>query len=223
MGWATADKTVPSDRAGDAAPPPTAGSGVTATLMLSDADSSGMNEIRTSAEIDAPPAAVWAALTDFAAYPEWNPFMRVEGRPNLGARLVAEIRPPGMRASTLRPRVVRVERDRELRWVGHLFVPGVFDGEHRFELAALDDGRTRLTHAETFGGALAGALLRRYGGAIERGFREMNAALKARAEATADADGGGRARVRPSGSANANDGAGDSDAAASTGATDRST
>jgi Polyketide cyclase / dehydrase and lipid transport len=39
-----------------------------------------MKEIHTEIEINAPGESVWRALTDFAAYPEWNPFIRrVEG------------------------------------------------------------------------------------------------------------------------------------------------
>jgi hypothetical protein len=35
-----------------------------------------------------PPSAVWSALTDFADYPGWNPFMfSVEGRPEVGQSL----------------------------------------------------------------------------------------------------------------------------------------
>ena len=141
-----------------------------------------MKEIRTSIDIDAPPAAVWATLTDFDSYPEWNRFMRVEGRLNPGARLLVELRPPGARGAAFRPTVTRVEREREFEWRGHLFVPGLFDGDHGFALADLGDGRTRLTHAETFRGVLAGPLTRYYGGPTERGFCEMNEALKARVE-----------------------------------------
>lgn len=140
-----------------------------------------MRELTTSIDIDASPDAVWSVLTDFRHYPEWNPFMRVVGRANEGAHLVVELTPPEKRQFRFRPTVTHVERPRELRWVGHLFVSGLYDGEHRFTLEATGEG-TRLTHAESFGGVLTGLINRFVGSATEAGFREMNAALKERVE-----------------------------------------
>jgi len=144
-----------------------------------------MSELSTSVEIDAPTETVWAVLTDFDAYPEWNPFMTITGRATEGARLTVELRPPGKRATTFRPTVTRVTEQRELRWRGHLLVAGLYDGEHRFELELLDDGRTGFTQAETFGGLLVGPINRWLGDATREGFERMNAALKARAESLA--------------------------------------
>jgi hypothetical protein len=147
-----------------------------------------MRDISTSIDIAAPPETVWTVLTDFDQYPAWNPFMRVVGRPNEGARLVVDLTPPGKREFQFRPTLTRVDRPRELRWLGHLLVPGLYDGEHRFELEATADGGTRLTHAESFGGVLAGVVNRFVGSATEQGFHEMNAALKTRAESLAETE-----------------------------------
>ena len=108
-----------------------------------------MKELRTSIGIDAPPATVWAVLADFPAYPEWNPFVcEIEGEPCVGTRL--RIEPPGGKAMTFTPKVLRAEPEQELRWLGHLGLPGIFDGEHVFELADAGDGRTRFLHHEQF-------------------------------------------------------------------------
>lgn len=43
--------------------------------------------ITATIDIDASPRAVWEVLTDFAAYPDWNPFVdRSEGTPEVGTR-----------------------------------------------------------------------------------------------------------------------------------------
>lgn len=149
-----------------------------------------MREILTTVDIDAAPARVWAVLTDFDRYDEWNPFARVTGRPNVGARPHVRLTPPNGRGAEFRPEVTVAEPNREFRWVGHLFVPGLFDGEHRFALEPLDGGeRTRFVHAETFGGLLAGPLLRFVGDDTEAGFVAMNEALKRRVEEGASVEG----------------------------------
>jgi hypothetical protein len=143
-------------------------------------------ELTTRVEIDAPPERVWAVLTDFERYHEWNPFMNVAGRANDGARLHVELSPPGGRTSRFRPTVTRVDAPRELRWLGHLGTAGLFDGEHRFVLDPIDGGsRTSLTHAESVSGVLAPVVWRFVDTATGRGFEAMNAALKTRVESPA--------------------------------------
>jgi hypothetical protein len=138
--------------------------------------------IETDIDINAPAAKVWAVLTDFPKMPLWNPFITsIAGRPAAGERLTITIRPPGKSAITLRPTLLAVEPERELRWLGHFIVPGIFDGEHYFLLDPLDDNRTRLTHGESFSGLLVGFLAATLD-ATETGFNNMNAALKQQAE-----------------------------------------
>lgn len=146
-------------------------------------------DLVTRIDIDAPPRRVWDVLTDFDHYHEWNPFAQIAGRPTEGARLHVELTPPNGRTTRFRPTVTRVEKGRELRWHGHLLVPGLFDGDHRFVLESVDGGeRTTLTHAEEFTGVLSPLVWRFIGTETERGFEEMNAALKCRAEGTNDED-----------------------------------
>lgn len=139
-------------------------------------------ELRTEIEIDAPPSAVWSVLADFASYRDWNPFIgRVTGELRADARLEVLICPPDGREMTFRPRIVRVDPERELRWLGHFLVRGLFDGEHFFRLERLPDGRTRFVHGENFTGLLVkpltGLLTK-----TARGFVFMNQALKRRVE-----------------------------------------
>jgi hypothetical protein len=92
-----------------------------------------MKEIHTEIEINAPAKTVWRALTDFAAYPEWNPFVRSgEGEVKVGARLHVTIQPSGRKGMSFRPTVLVADPERELRWLGRFWLPGLFDGEHSF-------------------------------------------------------------------------------------------
>jgi hypothetical protein len=140
-----------------------------------------VRQLRSEIEIDAPPERVWAVLTDFPAYPEWNPFIRrISGELREGAKLEVQIQPPGARATTFKPTVRAVETNRELRWLGRLLVPGIFDGEHSFVIEPRE-GHSHFGMSERFSGFLVGF----FKGTLaktEVGFEQMNAALKARVE-----------------------------------------
>jgi hypothetical protein len=144
-----------------------------------------MRRLETQIDIDAPPSAVWAVLTDTARYPEWNPFVEsVEGELRVGARPRIQLRTPGGRGLTIRPTVLVADPARELRWLGRLGLPRIFDGEHEFVLEPLDGRRTRLVQAETFRGVLV-PLLGRTLADTKDGFVAMNEALRDRVHAVA--------------------------------------
>lgn len=143
------------------------------------------HELRTEIEIAAPAERVWAVLGDFAAYPSWNPLIvELAGTLAPGAALVARMRPPGStRTMTFKPRITLLEPGKRLAWFGSLPIPGLFAGEHSFELQALGPARVRLLHGERFRGLLVPLLRGSLDGATRAGFVAMNEALKARAEA----------------------------------------
>jgi hypothetical protein len=140
-----------------------------------------MLELRTETDIDAPVERIWRVLMDFAAYPEWNPFIRsIHGKPDVGSRLEVEIGASGTRPMRFRPTVRGVVPNREFRWLGHLGVRGLFDGEHIFELTPLSMGSTRFVQRERFRGIFLPLLARRLERDARRGFEEMNRALRER-------------------------------------------
>ncbi len=51
---------------------------------------------------------------------------------------------------TVRPRILISEPGRELRWRGHLLLPGLFDGEHIFIIEPLVAGGVRIIQREIF-------------------------------------------------------------------------
>src|SRR5580700_6470966 len=130
-----------------------------------------MREITTEIEINVPPARIWQILTDFASYPQWNPFMtNIEGSPLVGQRLRVFIRPPGGKGMTFRPVVLVARPPTELRWLGRLLLPGIFDGEHRFQIEELGAGRSRLRQSEQFRGILVPILWSTMAIPTRRGF-----------------------------------------------------
>jgi len=139
-------------------------------------------QMETVVDIGAPPARVWAQLTRFAAYPEWSRFIAsIRGEPRVGERVTVEL-DDGSRPVTIKPVLLVVAENEELRWRGTLVIPWLFSGEHYFKLTALPDGRTRLTHGEQFGGLLVPLLWRMLDTRIRASFGVFNEALRARAE-----------------------------------------
>ncbi len=141
-------------------------------------------------DIQAEPDQVWAVLTDLAAYPEWNPFIvRASGVVGPGRRLALRMQPVGGRGMTLRPRLVTVAINRELRWRGKLGMPGLMDADHSFLLQP-QAGGTRLIHQETFTGVLVPFVATSLDRNTLPAFVAMNEAVRRRAEDPA------RARAR---------------------------
>lgn len=140
--------------------------------------------LHTEIAIAASPETVWSILTDFAAYPGWNPFIRrIAGKQEVGARLEVDLAPPGGRAMTMRPTLRALEPGRALRWLGSVGLPGVFDGEHSFQIEPLGDNQVRFVQSERFSGILVPLVMAFIGRSTEQGFEVMNLALKERAEA----------------------------------------
>jgi hypothetical protein len=138
------------------------------------------HEIRSEIEIEAPPDAVWAQLADLGGYEEWNPFItRAEGSAKAGQRLSLRMQPSGGRAMTIRPTVTAASEGSTFEWLGHLGVPGVFDGRHRFELSPTPTG-THVVQRESFRGLLVRPLRRALDTGTLAGFEAMNAALRRR-------------------------------------------
>ncbi len=137
--------------------------------------------VSTTVDIHRSAADVWAVLTDFNGYPEWSPqIRRAEGELVPGRRMTFQMHPPIGPPVRIRPRVLVVDPGHELRLRGSL--PGIFSGEHWFELQPVGDGCvTRVTQGETYRGLIV-PLLRRVIATSLIGFQQHNAALKRRVE-----------------------------------------
>lgn len=142
-----------------------------------------MHRIRTEIEIEAEAERVWSILVDFPSYPDWNPFIRsISGLANVGEQLRAFIQPQGGKGMTFSPAVLAAIPKRELRWRGHLLFPGIFDGEHYFQIEPIAPTRVRFIQGEDFSGILIPFTKSSLEGGTKAGFIAMNRALKSRAE-----------------------------------------
>lgn len=137
-------------------------------------------EYDTEVLIEAPPAEVWRALTDFGSYPQWNPLVRwLRGDVREGGEIEMFIAPLN-RSFTAHLRVLR--EPEEMRWVGTRIAPWFLSGEHHYLLRAEGERATRLLHGESFRGLASGFLSRSLLRRMENGFIAHNHALKTRVE-----------------------------------------
>src|SRR5262245_6098670 len=147
-----------------------------------------VTEIRTQIDIDAGKETVWSILTDFAAYPEWNPFLvKVETRARPGEPVGLTVRLGG-RTLVLDARIAAVTPERHLRWIGPISKAKgmLFTGEHYFVIQELTANRVRFVHGEEFSGLVVPVIRRPLLRALTPAYEAYNVALKRRAE-SADA------------------------------------
>lgn len=141
-------------------------------------------EIKTEILINASPSRVWSVLTNFQNYPQWNPFIKsITGQVGVGNKITARIEPPDASGMTFKPKVLTFETNKEFKWLGHLWIPGLFDGEHKFELIDNQNGTTTFIQSEKFNGILVPLFGKMLDVNTMNGFRLMNQKLKELAEA----------------------------------------
>jgi hypothetical protein len=141
-----------------------------------------MRTIETWVDISASAMRIWAVLIAFDEYPSWNPFITtIAGALREGATLRVQIKPPGQSGMTFKPTLIAVMPERQLTWLGHLLLPGLFDGRH--ELRIEERGATcRFHQSEQFSGVLVPVFGAKLLTATQLGFVAMNRALKERVE-----------------------------------------
>lgn len=133
--------------------------------------------------INAPASIVWNTLLDFEKVGEWNDFIKaIKGKPIAGTTLENTLQLEGQKPQVFKPTVLKVAEQKELRWLGSLFVKGLFDGEHYFILEAVEQDKTLFRHGENFSGILSKVIFNMVGEATQKGFENFNEGLKRVAE-----------------------------------------
>ncbi|HBG42537.1 MAG TPA: SRPBCC domain-containing protein [Porphyromonadaceae bacterium] len=139
-------------------------------------------EIKSEVIIHATPKIVWEHLINFEKYKEWNPFiLSIGGSLAKSAKMEVEIKPPNAKPMKFRPTIITVDEGKEIRWIGRLFIKGLFDGEHYFKLVKEGD-TTRFIQGEIFSGILVPFMKTMIERNTLAGFQEMNLKLKKRVE-----------------------------------------
>jgi hypothetical protein len=144
-----------------------------------------LKTIETDIKVDTNPDKIWAILTNFKEYELWNPFMiKVAGNAILGSKIEVNIKTINGKKRTYFPIITKCEINRELRWKGKSFLPGIFDGERIFVIEKSSDNRVSFLHKEVFKGLGVKLVGNKLDQDLRESFAKMNKALKARAENT---------------------------------------
>jgi hypothetical protein len=141
-----------------------------------------MKEICTKILINASPAIVWDIITDFENYGKWNPFIRkISGAKSEGSTIKVFIKPPNSNGMKFKPKILNYCPEEEIRWLGKLWIPKIFDGEHSLTIKKIDDNKVLFVQQEQFNGLLV-PLFTKLLKDTELGFQMMNQKLKQKAE-----------------------------------------
>lgn len=139
-----------------------------------------MRQYDTEVIINAPVPLVWQVLTNFEAYPLWNPLVTyAQGPLRVGERLEVEIEPLD---EIFRPVLTVVTVNQELRWLGCRFHRWLLAGEHYYLLDDISGSCSRLRHGERFTGLLSGFIRQALLDRMKSAFDAHNQALKVRVE-----------------------------------------
>ena len=140
-------------------------------------------EIKTEILINTKPEKIWAILTNFEKYASWNPFIKyIKGNVAVGNKITVRIEPPLAKGMTFKPKVLSYSANKEFKWIGHFLLPGLFDGEHKFELIDNGNGSTTFIQSEKFKGILVPLFAQMLDINTVNGFKLMNEELKRLAE-----------------------------------------
>lgn len=139
--------------------------------------------IANSVIINASPEKVFAVITDFASYPDWNPWLpRAEGVCREGADVVVDAWVGGR----LRPyhhRILRVDSPQVLHWCDKGWFTVLACGNRKRSLKAHPSG-TEYTVELNINGPFAFLVSMLLAGSLGQGMADETAALKTYAEQT---------------------------------------
>lgn len=138
--------------------------------------------IETEILINSSKENIWDILMDNTKYEEWNPFIiNSEGEIKKNSRIRNTIKTES-KLMKFKPIITELKKREYFEWLGTLFISGIFNGRHSFELKELDTNKVLLIHKEVFTGILSPMIFRKIERETTEMFIKMNNAIKKQAE-----------------------------------------
>ena len=133
--------------------------------------------------IQAPAEVIWGLIYDLKSWEVWNPiYTKAAGDIRIGSTLEMTLELPGQAAQQIKPVVLEWVPNEQLHW-RLTMMGGLIKTLRYIEIEALGPANCVVDNGELFSGFMGPSLGKRVGRTVQRGFRAMNEALKARAEA----------------------------------------
>jgi len=141
-----------------------------------------MKTYDSTLEISASATQVWAVLTDFASYAEWNSALpRLSGDLGVGNTLSMDLDLGGKRMAVTAD-VQDLEPGRSFSWKGKLGAEVLFTGRREFTVADDGPGTSTFRHVESLSGLIVPVFLLAKGKAVGEHHHGFNRSVKQRAE-----------------------------------------
>lgn len=141
-----------------------------------------MKEIQTEIEISAPAEKVWAVLTDFNHWTDWNSTVtKTSGEAAVSSQLNITMSDNGKDSNTYSPIIIQLEAPRLLHWRAKMLADFLFKNEKIVTLEATRTG-TRVIHKETFDGMVVKLFWGKLRDGVPPILNAMNNDLKMKAE-----------------------------------------
>lgn len=138
---------------------------------------------RTTFPVAASPEAVWAVLTDFERYPEWNPSVpSIKGVVAVGSEVALTLAMPGRPSAKVKATLTDLVPGTHLRWHGNVAGDWFFAGTREFRIEPQQDGTSLVTHVEDVSGVFFPVFRVLMGSAIQKHHDGFNTSLTERAE-----------------------------------------
>lgn len=139
--------------------------------------------VETSTELDATPEQVWAVLSDLPHYNEWNSLIpAASGSLNPGDKVQLSVQIPTQPKKDITATVLKAEEQHELRWIGRVGMPRIFDAEHYMVIDTenASPGKIKFVNGESFSGILVPFMAKMLDTKGRQGYEAMNADLQKR-------------------------------------------
>lgn len=142
-----------------------------------------MFEINHEIDIDAPASDVWAVITDFSSYSQWNPFVvdaKSSLKPGEPIDMKVKLLGPVQRQVEI---ILDVEEGKGFSYCMKPFPLGALSSRRSHKILDLGDERSHYSSHFELRGWMMPLVRGMMSGALERGFNSMSFAIKERAEA----------------------------------------